>query len=610
MKDQLPQIQSLVAPDRCVLLERRDKQEAIGELVAALWRSVPTLDYGAIFGAIWDREVQLTTRISPEIAMPHAQITGMKESYICLGLQPEGIVYDPKDESLVQLLVLLVGPPSEHLRILSVLARMLEHEERLQKLLNARNPTELFNAFMTSGTWDSLSGEQHIPPAPEPKHPTDREAAAPRNLTSDSPQTNRPPKHPGPVPGSASETASLGTAGSSPASFAPGEADTPAPGPSAASLNPQDRLLLDSALHIAQGLEAQVLFIHLHHTLSPQALVRWFTLMQDLDFQRALDVRDLPDQDSAGNKPEPAAPQVQAESPDNQHARADLRRPDSSTDPESVRDPDASTAQNPTEESNSSSAPGLGEPLPREIHLIVVQPGNDGPDLTRETANPRIHQILTPSPRRPNRTNPVNLSILLGLSRGLLKKGQKTVSLFSTGGEFLDNMEVSDIDRDFGVFFSMPFHGASADTQMEVFMRVLQIASELAAEGREGKPVGTVFVMGDSLGIKPHCQQMVVNPFRGYDESERNVLDPGLTETLKEFSRIDGAIVIRGDGVITSAGTYLRVDRPVQELPAGLGARHTAAAGITAMTKAISIAISESTRQVSIFYGGERVMVI
>jgi DNA integrity scanning protein DisA with diadenylate cyclase activity len=216
----------------------------------------------------------------------------------------------------------------------------------------------------------------------------------------------------------------------------------------------------------------------------------------------------------------------------------------------------------------------------------------------------------TPYRRGGSRANPVNLSILLGLSRGLIKKGQKILSVFSAGDEHLDSLEVSDIDRDFGVFFSMPFHGASQDTQMEVFMRVLQIATELAAEGREGKPVGTVFLLGDAQGTKPYCQQMVVNPFRGYDESERNILDPGLTETMKEFSRIDGAIVIRGDGVIISAGTYLRIDRPVHDLPAGLGARHTAAAGITAMSKAISIAISESTRQVSIFYGGDRVMVI
>src|SRR5690606_16254283 len=117
-------------------------------------------------------------------------------------------------------------------------------------------------------------------------------------------------------------------------------------------------------------------------------------------------------------------------------------------------------------------------------------------------------------------------------------------------------------------------------------------------------------VLGDADQVANFSQQMVVNPFRGYEPHERNILDPSLTETLKEFSRIDGAIIIRGDGVIVSAGTYLRVDRPVEDLPSGLGARHTAAAGITAVTRAVSLAISESTRQVSIFYAGSRVMVL
>jgi DNA integrity scanning protein DisA with diadenylate cyclase activity len=101
----------------------------------------------------------------------------------------------------------------------------------------------------------------------------------------------------------------------------------------------------------------------------------------------------------------------------------------------------------------------------------------------------------------------------------------------------------------------------------------------------------------------------VVNPFTGYPEEQRNILDPSLEETVKEFSRIDGAFLIRGDGVIEAAGLYLRSKSRVEGMPAGLGARHAAAAAITAETGAVSIAVSESTRRISIFRGGRRLMV-
>jgi DNA integrity scanning protein DisA with diadenylate cyclase activity len=53
-----------------------------------------------------------------------------------------------------------------------------------------------------------------------------------------------------------------------------------------------------------------------------------------------------------------------------------------------------------------------------------------------------------------------------------------------------------------------------------------------------------------------------------------------------------------------TAGSYLLPNIPGQELPSGYGARHEAAAGITATTDAIAIVISESTRQVSVFRKG------
>ena len=146
------------------------------------------------------------------------------------------------------------------------------------------------------------------------------------------------------------------------------------------------------------------------------------------------------------------------------------------------------------------------------------------------------------------------------------------------------------------------------DFRAEVFQRVLSIATELGVEGREGRPVGTVFVVGDSERVLQQSRQLVLNPFQGYDEFLRNVLDSHLEETIKEFSTIDGAFVIRGDGVLLSAGTQLMSKSQFASLSSGLGTRHTAAAAITASTNAVAIAISQSTGTVSVFKSGQMIM--
>jgi diadenylate cyclase len=144
-----------------------------------------------------------------------------------------------------------------------------------------------------------------------------------------------------------------------------------------------------------------------------------------------------------------------------------------------------------------------------------------------------------------------------------------------------------------------------ADVTPAVFERVLTLAGELGVEGREGRPVGTIFVIGDSDHVLAQSSQLVINPFHGYSESERNLLDPGLEETIKEFSAIDGAFVVRGDGVVMAAGRYLAPNYRLDgKLPQGLGTRHQAAAGITAVTLAVALCISQSTGTVSIFKEG------
>ena len=169
-------------------------------------------------------------------------------------------------------------------------------------------------------------------------------------------------------------------------------------------------------------------------------------------------------------------------------------------------------------------------------------------------------------------------------------------------------MIVLDLGTEVEMFASSATEILPPDVTPAVFERLLTVASELAVEGREGRPVGSLFIVGDSDRVLASSRQLVMNPFHGYPEDERNVLDPRLEETIKEFSAIDGAFLVRGDGVLLSAGRYLTPQcDPLTPLPHGLGARHEAAAGITVSTEAIAISVSQSTGTVSIFRSGRLV---
>ncbi|MFW5688251.1 MAG: diadenylate cyclase [Spirochaetota bacterium] len=209
------------------------------------------------------------------------------------------------------------------------------------------------------------------------------------------------------------------------------------------------------------------------------------------------------------------------------------------------------------------------------------------------------------------RSGGISISLLYALTERRIRQDDVIVNVYgSYDPGVIDTVQVTDVEAAFRLFFSVSRELELGASTQRVMLRVVELAVELAAEGREGKPTGALFVLGDVEHVSRHCQQMLMNPFKGYDASQRNVLDPGLTETIKELSRIDGAFIVSDEGVIESAGTYLRVDADIPELPSGLGARHTAAASITAVSEAVAVAISESTRQVSIFRHGRRILIL
>jgi len=196
-------------------------------------------------------------------------------------------------------------------------------------------------------------------------------------------------------------------------------------------------------------------------------------------------------------------------------------------------------------------------------------------------------------------------AVLVGMTRGIIEFNDR---ICCVGGipesDLFDTIVVVDVQREFKTLLVDQADFLPPDVKPEVFERVIAVAMELAVEGREGRPVGALFVLGDSTRVEKMSKPLVLNPFYGYREEDRNILNPFMDETIKEFSSVDGAFIIRGDGVITSSGSLIYAPDYYHALPGGLGSRHAAAAAISLATQCISVVVSSSTGQVTVFRRG------
>jgi DNA integrity scanning protein DisA with diadenylate cyclase activity len=206
------------------------------------------------------------------------------------------------------------------------------------------------------------------------------------------------------------------------------------------------------------------------------------------------------------------------------------------------------------------------------------------------------------------RAGQVKAALLVCLARGVLQRGNRVICLTGVdASSAIDTLLVLNLGAEMALFSVVDSVAFPGDVVPAVFERVLVLATQLAVEGREGRPVGALFVVGDSEQVLAQSRNLVLNPFRGHPEGERNVLDPALEETIKEFSALDGAFVLRGDGVVLTAGTQLVPTVTSLRLPGGLGTRHAAAAGITAATASVAVCVSQSTGTVAVFKSGHLV---
>jgi diadenylate cyclase len=203
------------------------------------------------------------------------------------------------------------------------------------------------------------------------------------------------------------------------------------------------------------------------------------------------------------------------------------------------------------------------------------------------------------------RTEKMKLAIVGGIARGLFKVGDVVVGLLArTPATLPDSIVVVTVGEEVqdGSFGFLQAQGVSAG----VFDALFDLAVRIGVEGWEGRPVGALFVVGDAPKVMEKSRQLTLNPFQGYSEDERNIMNPDVRHALHAFAVLDGAFVMREDGVVVAAGRYLNFDEEKEvDVPLGLGARHMAAAGISRDTQAVAIVVSQTSGSVRAFKDGK-----
>lgn len=203
-----------------------------------------------------------------------------------------------------------------------------------------------------------------------------------------------------------------------------------------------------------------------------------------------------------------------------------------------------------------------------------------------------------------SRVERVKVALVSALSQGAFKEGDLVLCMTGKVGKAPDTLMHMRIGGSLDDKVAIEGIKLGEEFNSQVVDALIQLALQIGQEGFEGHPIGTIITIGDHNAVMEKSRQLTINPFQGLSEAERNVLDPKIREAIKNFSVLDGAFVIREDGVVLAAGRYLSAADEDVKIPLGLGARHAAAAGITSTTHCIALAVSQSSGAVRLFKDG------
>ena len=121
----------------------------------------------------------------------------------------------------------------------------------------------------------------------------------------------------------------------------------------------------------------------------------------------------------------------------------------------------------------------------------------------------------------------------------------------------IDSLSVVRLDEHLGRLTAHDLRQLETSVPLDTLKTAVDLAVAIGREGREGKPVGTLFVVGDHRNVLKHCRPLGFDPVKGYGTHERQLNDSKVREAIKEIAQLDGAFVVAADGTVVAACQHI-----------------------------------------------------
>jgi DNA integrity scanning protein DisA with diadenylate cyclase activity len=207
----------------------------------------------------------------------------------------------------------------------------------------------------------------------------------------------------------------------------------------------------------------------------------------------------------------------------------------------------------------------------------------------------------------------LSLALLEALAAEQLRQGSNVVAVYNgieaeDARDPVDSISVIYLGEHLEKLSAKELRKLDTQVPLETLKAVVDLAIDIGREGREGKPIGTLMVVGDTRKVMSLSRVIGFDPVKGYSRPERNLRDKRVRESIKEIAKLDGAIIVHQDGTVEAAARFLSVQAEGITLSKGLGSRHWTAAAVSKRTRAIAVVVSESSGVVRVFQNGEVVL--
>jgi DNA integrity scanning protein DisA with diadenylate cyclase activity len=200
-------------------------------------------------------------------------------------------------------------------------------------------------------------------------------------------------------------------------------------------------------------------------------------------------------------------------------------------------------------------------------------------------------------------------AILDAVANEWVEPGAAVIAVYSAfDTESVDSLSVIELNERLGKLTARDLKKLETNVPLDTLKLVVDLAVDIGREGREGKPVGTMFVVGDHRKVLEESQPSGFDFVKAYPRRERNLSDHRVRESIKEIAQLDGMFVIAADGTVEASCRIIDTTPVELTLSTGLGSRHYAGAAISKNTKAVAVVVSESSGTVRVFQNGEVVL--